>query len=84
MPMKRDRANSLLGLILMLQCAGAALGDDFYAFYTRVVMFIENGRLRFDVGWVGATGADTPVADSALHHVAVIVASAGSGENVRC
>jgi hypothetical protein len=33
---------------------------------------------------VGATGADAPVADGAWHHVAVTVASAGSGENVRC
>ena len=28
------------------------------------VMFIQNGRLRFDVGWVGATGAEAPVADA--------------------
>jgi hypothetical protein len=48
------------------------------------VMFVENGRLRFDVGWVGATGAETPVADGAWHHVAVAVDTVGEGDNVHC
>jgi hypothetical protein len=47
------------------------------------VLFVANGRLRFDVGWAGATGAKTPVADGAWHHVAVTV-EAGGGETVRC
>lgn len=48
------------------------------------VMFIEHGRLRFDVGWVGVIGADRPVADGAWHHVAVTVAPAGNDDNVHC
>ena len=47
-------------------------------------LFVENGRLRFDVGWVGATGAETRVNDGRWHHVAVTVESAGTGDNVRC
>ena len=49
------------------------------------VLFVEDGRLRFDVGWVGATGAEQPVNDGAWHHVAVTVdAPGGGGDNVRC
>jgi hypothetical protein len=48
------------------------------------VMFVANGRLRFDVGWVGDTGAGTPVADGQWHHVAVAVAKPGAGDNVQC
>ena len=48
------------------------------------VLFVANGRLRFDVGWVGATGAEAPVADGAWHHVAVTAEAGGGGENVHC
>jgi hypothetical protein len=48
------------------------------------VLFVEDGRLRFDVGWVGATGAETPLADGRWHHVAVTVSAAREGDNVRC
>jgi hypothetical protein len=48
------------------------------------VMFVQNGRLRFDVGWVGATGADAPVADGKWHHVAVAVSARGDGDNIQC
>ena len=47
-------------------------------------MFVGNGRLRFDVGWVGATGAETPVADGAWHHVAVTVTAGTGSDNVLC
>ena len=43
-------------------------------------MFVQNGRLRFDAGWVGQTGAEAPVADGKWHHVAV-VANRG---NIQC
>ena len=48
------------------------------------VMFVEDGRLRFDVGWVGVTGAETPVADGQWHHVAVVVSDQMNADNVRC
>jgi hypothetical protein len=47
-------------------------------------MFVQDGRLRFDVGWVGATGAKTPVADGQWHHVAVAVSDQMSADNIRC
>jgi len=48
------------------------------------VMFVEDGRLRFDVGWVGFTGAETPVADGRWHHVAVVVSDQMNADNIRC
>ena len=33
--------------------------------------FIRGGRLAYDIGWVGATGGRTKVADGQWHHVAV-------------
>ena len=48
------------------------------------VLFVENGRLRFDVGWVGAAGAETPVADGKWHHVAVVVSALAADDNIRC
>jgi hypothetical protein len=48
------------------------------------VLFVEDGRLRFDVGWVGEMGAEAPVADGRWHHVAVTVSTAREGDNVRC
>ena len=48
------------------------------------VMFVQNGRLRFDVGWVGATGSDAPVADGKWHHVAVAVSALNGGDNIQC
>ena len=48
------------------------------------MLFVEDGRVRFDVGWVGATGANTPVADGKWHRVAVTVSAAGAGDNVKC
>jgi hypothetical protein len=48
------------------------------------VMFVQNGRLRFDVGWVAAAGADVPVADGKWHHVAVVVSAQAESDNVQC
>ncbi len=48
------------------------------------VMFVEDGRLKFDVGWVGVTVTDAPVADGQWHHVAVSVSTAREGHNVQC
>ncbi|MAC19668.1 MAG: hypothetical protein CMJ23_08375 [Phycisphaerae bacterium] len=36
-----------------------------------VTFFIRDGRLAWDVGWVGVIEGDTPVADGRWHHVAV-------------
>ncbi len=46
------------------------------------VLFVHQGRLQFDAAWVGAVGAETPVADGQWHHVAVTVSSPGGGDNV--
>lgn len=48
------------------------------------VLFIESGRLRFDVGWVGFISTDVPVTDGTWHHVAVTVGPNGEGDNVHC
>lgn len=34
-------------------------------------LFIRDGRLGFDIGWVGFVGSDTTVTDSRWHHVAM-------------
>ena len=47
-------------------------------------MFVRDGRLQFDVGFVGAAGAGAPVADGQWHHVAVTVSSRSDGDNVLC
>ena len=36
-----------------------------------VTFFVRDGRLAFDIGWVGAVEGATPVADGRWHHVAV-------------
>jgi len=50
------------------------------------VLFVADGRLRFDAAWVGPAGGETPVADGRWHHVAVTVSGPGasSGDNVHC
>lgn len=48
------------------------------------VMFVQNGRLRFDACSVGVIGAETPVADGKWHHVAVAVSALADGDNIRC
>ncbi len=48
------------------------------------VLFVNQGHLQFDAAWVGAVGAETPVADGQWHHVAVTVSSPGAGDNVTC
>jgi len=39
------------------------------------VLFVDDGRLQFDVGWVGAVSSNRRVNDGKWHHVAVTVAS---------
>lgn len=48
------------------------------------VLFVNQGRLQFDAGWVGATAAPVPVADGQWHHVAVTVSTVAAGDNVAC
>ncbi len=44
-------------------------------------LFIRDGKLAFEVGWVSQVTSNTAVADGVWHHVAVSAATNGDGEN---
>lgn len=48
------------------------------------VLFVNQGRLQFDVAWAGTMEAQTPIADGQWHHVAVTVSTIAGGDNVVC
>lgn len=47
--------------------AHTAIGDKWVP--NAEALFVRDGKLTFDVGWVGAVAAPTPVADNQWHHV---------------
>jgi hypothetical protein len=47
-------------------------------------MFVEKGRLRFDIGWAGTTTAETRVADGKWHHVAVAASMLDGIQHLQC
>jgi hypothetical protein len=47
------------------------------------VLFVRNGRLNFDVGWVGVVRSTARVDDGRWHHVAVTVDFASGSETIR-